>query len=131
MRIINLEDREAQDIEAPLRSLASSHDRLEAFKGRKLLELVRHLQAQGPAPEVIGRLWWRQQLLLTPRSTTNRAAVTVWIDWRDYAPVRDGLPEAHYRLQIRRGNAALSQDARAATPEEVERIIWEAFGWVR
>lgn len=50
MRIIKLLDRDSQDIEVPLLQMTNSGDRLEAFRGRKLLELVRHLQAQGPAP---------------------------------------------------------------------------------
>jgi hypothetical protein len=59
----------------------------------------------------------------------HRVLIRVWVDWHDYAPLRDGLPDAHYRFQIRHGDAALSGDARAANPEEAERVIREGFGW--
>ena len=128
MRIINLLDLEANDIEAPLQQMASSGDRLEAFKGQKLLELVRYLQVQGPAPRACGHLMLKE-LWLTPYNAANQVLVKVWVDWQDYTPLRDGLPAAYYRFQIHRGNAPLSRDARAATPEEAEQVIWEAFGW--
>jgi hypothetical protein len=128
MQIINLLDHERHDIEAPLLQMVSSEDHLEAFKGQKLLELVRYLQAQGPAPRACGHLMLGL-LCLMPSGSASQVSVDVWVDWRDYGPLRDGLPEAYYRLQIRRGKAPCTRDARAATPAEAEQIIWEAFGW--
>jgi hypothetical protein len=128
MRIITLRDHEAHDIEPLLLEMASSDNRWWSFKGQKLLELVRYLRAQGPNPRACGHLLFGE-LCLWPYNTANRVWVSVWVDWPDNAPLRDGLPEAYYRLQIPRGKAVLSRDARATTPEQAEQIIWEAFGW--
>jgi hypothetical protein len=128
MQIINLLDPETHDIETPLRTMALSADRQEAFRGQRLLELVQHLQAQGPVPRACVQLLLRE-LWLRPYNHANRVLVKIWVDWRDYSPLQEGLPEAHYRLQIQRGKAPLSRDARASTPEEAEQVIWEAFGW--
>jgi hypothetical protein len=55
--------------------------------------------------------------------------LSVRVDWQDYAPLRDGLPEMHYRFQIHRPGKAISEDARAKDPVEAEGIICKAFGW--
>jgi hypothetical protein len=55
--------------------------------------------------------------------------ISVRIDWHDYAPLRDGLPEMHYRFQVERPGKTVSEDARAKDLVEAERIICEAFGW--
>ncbi len=55
--------------------------------------------------------------------------LSVRVDWRDYAPLREGLPEMHYRLQVERPGKTISEDARAKDVVEAERIICEAFGW--
>ena len=128
MRIINLLDLDSQDIEPLLIKMTRSDDRLESFKGARLLELVRHLQAKGPAPTACGHLLLGE-LWLTPYNVANRVLVKVWVDWFDFAPLKDGLPEAHYRLQIERGKSPVSSDARANTVSEAEHAIWEAFGW--
>jgi hypothetical protein len=54
--------------------------------------------------------------------------VTLRVDWRDYAPLRDGFPEMHYRFQIKRPGKVISEDFRAKDPLEAHRIICEAFG---
>ncbi len=64
MQIINLSPK-SKDMELPLTQLAASEDRLEALRGKKLLELVRYLRSQGDEPEAHGRLWAREQLMLT------------------------------------------------------------------
>jgi hypothetical protein len=56
-------------------------------------------------------------------------SVSVRVDWRDYAPLRDGLPEMHYRLQVERPGATLTEDVRAKDVFEAARSIREAFGW--
>lgn len=128
MQIINLLDHDTHDIEAPLLRMASSADRLEAFKGQRLLELVQHLQAQGSAPRACGH-FLLGELWLSPYNSSNRVLVKIWVDWQDYSALRDGLPQVHYRLQIQRGKSRLSREARVLTPEEAEQVIWEAFGW--
>lgn len=55
--------------------------------------------------------------------------ISVRVDWRDRAPLRDGLPEMHYRFQIERPGKTISEDARAKDVVEAERVIFEAFGW--
>ncbi len=55
--------------------------------------------------------------------------VSVRVDWRDYAPLREGLPEMHYRFQVKRPGKPITEDARTKDPVEAERILCEAFGW--
>jgi hypothetical protein len=55
--------------------------------------------------------------------------VSVRVDWQDYAPLRDGLPEMHYRFQVERPGKTITEDARAKNVVEAERIVCEAFGW--
>jgi hypothetical protein len=71
------------------------------------------------------------ELWLSPVRSVNPIIIKVWVDWRDYDPSHDGLPAMHYRMQFRRGEAGLSTDARAERPEDVEQVVWEAFGWNR
>jgi hypothetical protein len=108
--------------------MAASADRFEALRGQKLLELTRYLQAQG-TERWVGGHFFRGVLSLVPSGAANRVSVEVWIDWPDHAPLRRELAEAHYRFQIRREDTDLSQDARAATLEEAEKVIRQAFGW--
>lgn len=130
MRIINLLDQEAQSIEAPLLAMASSANRLDAAKGKKLLEMVTYLHSQGGAHVAyatfaLGELW------LVQAKDPSRASVRIWIDWPDRVPLRDGLPPMHYRIQTEIAEAKLSRDTRAETLEEVSRTIFAAFGWTR
>jgi hypothetical protein len=53
--------------------------------------------------------------------------VSVWVDWRDYSPLQDGLPEMHYRFKIECPGKTLTEDARAKGLAEAKRIICEAF----
>ena len=128
MRIVNVANPEAGDIEAPLRAPAAGPDRLTAARGRKLLELVQYLHAQGPAPRACGHVILNE-LALFPGHPSERVAVRVWADWPDYGPAEGGLQVMHYRLQVRRPGQALSRDVRAATPAEAEAVIRESFGW--
>ena len=130
MQIVNLLGRESRDIKVPLRLMAESDDPLTAAKGERLLELVRRLEAQGPAPCVTG-LVSRGQLWLNAHRPHPRVSVRVWVDWPDYGPVQDGLPLVHYRIQADRPGSPLTTDARARSPEEVEPVLWKAFGLAR
>lgn len=93
-----------------------------------LLELVRHLEAHGPAPSAFGHMVG-DELSITPTNRYNRASVNVQVDWQDYGTIRDGLPELHDRLTIRRGRSPRSRDERTRELSRVEHLIWEAFGW--
>jgi hypothetical protein len=126
MQIFNLQDREARDIEKPLRQLAATDDPLKAVKGQKLLNLVSYLQARGPAPEAYGSVRG-QELWLSPWRRANRVSIQIGLDWNDYGPLQDGLPLMHYRVKIRRRGEVLTTEERADLPEVVERIILEAF----
>jgi hypothetical protein len=114
----------SRDVRAELTAMASSHRRLDALRGQKLLALLQHLEAEATEQRVYARL-----LLKELTFSANAVAVKVWVDWNDYGPVQDGIPQAHYRLQIQRENLALSEDIRTETPEEVRRVISQAFGW--
>jgi hypothetical protein len=119
---------ETGSLDAELARLVSSEDRIEAQKGRMISELVRHLRDRGAAPRAFG-YWMTDRLSLSPVRSVARASVQVWVDWRDRSPLRDGLPEMHYRLESRRGSNPLSHDERASDVADVERIVWDAFGW--
>src|SRR5688500_8298122 len=153
-------------IEGRLRRLQASAPPLQAACWQKLLELVEHLQASDPEPELRGHIIL-EELILSRRqpldpvreqemkkfadewnaanpmapSTAGRFAremlqrfppepgmrVRVRVDWQDYGPLRDGLPEMHYRFQIERPGKTISEDARAKDVAEAERIVREAF----
>src|SRR5262249_16153737 len=113
MKIIHLLELGDPDIKPVVRHLADDADPLVALKGRMLLGLVYHLENGGPAPCVFGYLSG-DELWLTPANRHNRARVHIRADWRDYGPARDGIPEMHYRLSIRRPGSPLRRDERAS-----------------
>ena len=127
MRLHNLMATGNPDIKPTIRHLAADANPLAARKGRMLLELVSHLEAQGSAPAVFAYLSG-EELWLTPANRHSRTWVHVEVDWRDYGPVRDGYTEMYYRLSVRRGGASLSREERSGDLSEVERAISEAFG---
>jgi hypothetical protein len=59
----------------------------------------------------------------------EKTKVIVRIDWMDWVPLQDFVSVVHYRLQIKHPGKVLSEDARAKTPMEAERVILRAFGW--
>jgi hypothetical protein len=132
MRILNSDGSDGFDeLERQLLPAASSADRMEAFVAQRMLELVRFLHRRGQMRTAIGMLFF-PELWLSPFPFGNKVNVTVWVDWVDYSPAKDGLPlSAYYRLDIKRDGAALSHNERVHTPEEVERVLWDAFGWGR
>ncbi len=115
-------------LEEALQRRIVSSDRLAAARWSKLLELARVLKEDGPYPEVWSCLLC-DVLHMGPSNSANRVSVDIWMDWQDYGPVSDGLPVLHYRLQIRRGTAPRSTDARADRPEKARDLILQAFGW--
>jgi hypothetical protein len=128
VRLHNLTTLDDPDIKPAVLRLAADADPAVARKGRMLLELVNHLEARGPAPDAFAHLNG-DELWLTPANRYNRARVHVTVVWRDYGPVRDGLPEMYYRLSIRRDGMSLSREERSSDLDEIERTICGAFGW--
>lgn len=132
MRIVTLDSdsgrSEKCDMEPLLQERVSSSEGLGAARWQMLLELIRFLGIEGPLPEVWG-LILRDELCIYSGDSANRVTVNVRVDWVDYAPLRSELPDMHYRLQIKRQGAQLSQDARTKSPDEVQAIIRESFGW--
>jgi hypothetical protein len=124
MQIVNPSGRDNPDLKAPLLLMAGSDDRLAAAQGEMLLELVRHLEAQGPAPRATGRVALAESV--RPVLGSVRSGVGGLAGLR---PLQNGLPLMHYRIQVRRPGSSLSADARARSPEEVEQVIRQAFGW--
>ena len=132
MRIVTLDldakSHEFCDIAIPLQRLATSPDRVVAARWQMLLDLVEVLRVDGLHPTAYAQIIC-DELDLWPGNPANRVHVRVWVDWKDFAPLRDGLPEMHYRLQIKRPGRIATKDARSRDAEEVNRIIREAFGW--
>lgn len=129
MRIIHLLNSDGRDVKPSIRCLAEDTNPPIARRGRMLLELVDYLESHGPAPSAFGHLSG-QELWLTPANRYNKARVHIGVDGRDYGPLRDGLPEMHYRLVIsRRAGLPPHREERVSELSEVERLIWEAFGW--
>ena len=128
MRIIHLTALDNPDIKPAVRQLADAVEPCAARKGQMLLDLVCHLEARGSDRTAFGYVSG-DELWLSSTDQPTGARVHVRADWQDFGPVRDGLPEMHYRLSIRRPGSSLSRDERACEPSDVERLIWEAFGW--
>jgi len=129
VRLQNLTTLDDPDIRPIVLRLASDANPVAARKGRMLLELVNHLESRGPAPDAFAHLNG-DELWLTPANRHNRVRVHVAVVWRDYGPVRDGLPEMYYRLSVRRGGVSLSREERSSDLVEIERTICGAFGWL-
>jgi hypothetical protein len=82
-------------------------------------------RALNPDPSTWGnRLGCEMRKRFPPKPQVR---VSVWVDWRDYSPLRDGLPEMHYRFQIERPGKTMTEDARARDLMEAERVICKAF----
>jgi hypothetical protein len=114
------------DIEVPLGRLASSPDRRAAARWQMLLCLVQVLRSECRYPEVWGAIVG-DVLHLQPDERQTVCA-RVWADAPDYGPVRDGLPALYYRVQVTREGTPLSTDLRTERPEEVARLLEQAFG---
>jgi len=126
--IVDPETFAPRDIEIPLQRLAESPDPLTAVKWRALLELVRVLRDDGRHPQAIGFIL-NDEMTIHPRNQANRATVSVRVDWYDFAPLQDGVPALHYRLEIGRRGGDLTKGVRTPDAQEVRTLIREAFGW--
>jgi hypothetical protein len=99
----------------------------DPVRDREIKKFMDEWRALNPDPTTWGNRLSREMRRRFPPKPG--VLVSVRVDWRDYAPLRDGLPEMHFRFQVQRPGTAISQDARAKDPLEAERIICEAFGW--
>jgi hypothetical protein len=114
------------DIEVLLRRRIATESHVSAARWQKLLELIQILRANGPYPEVWGH-FFVDDLHLVTRNPANRTSVRLGVDWKDYGPLRDGLPDMHFRLRVKSENANLSKDVRTQDPREVEQVLLAAF----
>ncbi len=99
----------------------------DPVRDREMKRFVDEWRAQNPDPTTWGNRLSREMRRRFP--SKPKVCVSVWVDWQDYTPLRDGLPEMHYRFQVKRPGKTISEDARTKDPVEAERIICEAFGW--
>jgi hypothetical protein len=99
----------------------------DPVRDHEMKKFIDEWRALNPGSTTWGGRLSREMMRRFPRKPGVR--VSVWVDWRDYGPLRDGLPEMHYRLQVERPGKTITDDARAKDPIEAERIICEAFGW--
>ncbi|MBN2295104.1 MAG: hypothetical protein JXM70_21930 [Pirellulales bacterium] len=126
MRIVNPLN-EDEDIKTEIRKqIDSSDNRFETFKWQKLLEFVLYLHAEGPTTILYGQFMFGK-LWLQPSNINSQVSAEIWVDRYDYAPLRDGLPETHYRLQISHQDSPTTTDARAKTVEEAEQVLKRVF----
>jgi hypothetical protein len=99
----------------------------DPVRDREMKKFMDEWRALNPDPTTWGNRLIREKMQRFPPKPGVR--VSVRVDWRDYAPLRDGLPEMHYRFQVKRPGRTITEDARAKDPVEAERIICEAFRW--
>ena len=118
MEIIYRLDR---DIKAPLGHLSASVDRLQALRGRFLLDLVDYLE-KCPGPRVRAHIRFGELSLFLGILT-----VRVAVDWYDYGPLREGLPVAHYRVWAKCPAAVLTREWRTSDVEQAGRHILQAL----
>lgn len=111
------------DLIDQLVELAGVAEPIAAAKARMLLELVEYLRSRGPT-SVVGALLFNNALTIVFSHPTRN--VEIWVDWQDHGQVRNGVPEMHYRLQIRNPDTTLSKDERAATYLEAAILILTA-----
>ncbi len=91
-----------------------------------LADLVRHLEAGGPTPRVVG-LVLRGELRLIPVGAQPTVSAMASVDWPEHGPVRDGLPVMHYRLRVKRPASPLSAELRTDSPNEAARFLLQAI----
>lgn len=100
---------------------------IDPVRDLEMKQFMDEWRAQNPDPTTWGDRLNREITRRFPPRPGVR--VSVRADWRDNTPLRDGLPEMHYRFQIKRPGKTLTEDARTKDLVEAERIIYEAFGW--
>lgn len=99
---------------------------LDPVREWQMKRFMAEWRSKNPDPSTWGtRLREEMQKRYPPKP---KARVSVWLDWRDYGPLRDGLPEMYYRIQIENPGKTRTEDARAKDVAEAEHVICEAFG---
>jgi hypothetical protein len=67
------------------------------------------------------------ELLVCAGSRHTSPVARVGVDWRDYGPIQDGLPVAHYRVRVERPDRTLSEESRTLDADEACRLIVQAL----
>jgi hypothetical protein len=99
----------------------------DPVRDREMKKFMDEWHALNPYSTTWGNRLSREMRQRFPRKPGVR--VSVRVDWRDYAPLLDGLPEMHYRFQVERPGKTITEDARTKDLAAAERFICEACGW--
>jgi hypothetical protein len=94
------------------------------------LRVVVSPRSEGDAAASFG-IFASDEIWLWPASPGYQSEIRIWADWRDRAPLQDGLPALHFRLQAKKRGEELSQDIRAETADHAAAAIFAVFGWSR
>ena len=128
MRVVNVLDLERDDIVSPLKVLADAADPAIATRGRMLLELVTHLHARGPNPEVCAMPLPGEQLMLYP-PYPHRRSVWVEVELPDQVPAAQSW-SGRYSWRVQDSALGTVGSGLADKPADVELAIRGAFGWL-
>jgi hypothetical protein len=99
----------------------------DPVRSRQMKEFLNQWRAMNPDPTSWGDRLSREIARRFP--SKPGVCVSVRVDWQDHAPLREGLPVMHYRLQVAHPWQTITKEARTQDPTDAERIISEAFGW--
>ncbi len=99
----------------------------DPIRDMQMKRFMKEWRALNPDSAMWGDRRFRREMMRR-FPTKPEVRVSVRIDWRDHAPLQDGLPEMHYRFQITRRGKTLTEDARVKDVVEAARIVCEAFG---
>lgn len=104
--------------------LVTTHGIVSA-KINMFLTLLGFLHDQGDEPEIAGILYDTELHLIA--SHRYKTDVTMRVDTYDYSPLKNGLPQLHYRVSIREHGEVLSRDLRTHDVGRVHRALAEIF----
>ena len=110
-----------EPFEKRMSELVGSSDWVTAFRARLLVELVGLLRASGSQPRIYATLHGDEIWL-----SGKRRWAKVKIDWFDRAPLVNGMPNAHYRIEIH-ADRKLLREERAATKEEAALLLCQCL----
>jgi len=128
VRVVNVLDLERGDIVPPLQELADATDSAVATRGRMLLELVTHLNDQGPNPDVCAMPLPGEQIMLYPPYPHPRS---VWVEVElseESSTARSRVGRYSWRVVDR--SLGTVGSGLADMPADVEQAIRGAFGWL-
>lgn len=99
----------------------------DAVQARQMQEFAEEWRARHPDQVTASEELRAELRRRFPGAPKTRVGVRA--DWQDYAPLRDGVPDMHYRFEVRCPGQPMSTDARTKDLAEAERILRDAFGW--